>query len=645
MCSDEDHKDKFEVSTTDGKRQIVASEGERALANKPNQAQENGTSLERPRRGGGSMFAEQIISAKWLLKTAKGFRRWLALSVLLSVAAGAAWLVPPLIIHRVASALLLGLPLPGSALSSALLLVIAIVAHYLLVFAATELAHTVAFRLYDKLRGDIIELLGRLPLGFFTAGSSGAIKKIMSDDIEKLEIYVGHHLPDLVRAAIVPVVALAIVARHGALPTLCVAIPVIVAGVAMALTYRSQAGRMKEFHDNENAMNGAVVEYIKGMPVVKVFNMTMESYDRLKSAIVNQVEIAREWTASSVPFHALFKAGLDSAPVLLAPAAAMLASIGPPEPSGWLLALIISAAMIKPVEQIYTTSSLLATLDESVRRIDALMESKPMEYSDKPLTPHGFAISWKDVDFSFEGAETLKHVTFDVPERGLYALVGESGSGKSVAAQLMLRFWDVNSGSISVGGVDLRQIEQDCLMSTFAFVFQDTFIPDGTIAQNIALGRSVPLADIMRAAKQAGADEFINEMPLGYDTIIGPGGTTLSGGQNQRLSIARAICKNSPIMIFDEADSAIDPESRIRLDRTLMELAKAKTVLVITHRLRSAQRSDRVLFFHKGTLAANGNHDELLAQCSNYRKLWRNSMLDDGLDLFALENALAGDKA
>lgn len=577
------------------------------------------------------MFQEQLVALKWLYRISSGNRVWLGVSMVLSAAAGAVGLVPIWLIYRLSLPLLTGAPVQDPLWFFPMVSLAAVMAHYVLSFAATILAHMVAFRLYKGLRRDIIAHLGRLSLGYFTAKSSGAIRKIMGQDIENLEIYIGHHIPDMTRALAVPVTAFCILLFHHPHFAGCVLLPLVCAGVAVLAMYKSQMGRMQEYFENVDVMNSAIIEYIKGMPVVKIFNITMESYRRLQSAIRKQVEISESWTRVGVPFHVLFRVGLDSALLFLMPCAIYLASVEEFDPHSWILALALGMAMIRPIEQIYTSSSMLASLVEGIRRVDRLLCERPLPAPEKSQIPARFDIEFDEVCFSYEGDETLTGISMAMDEGKVYAFVGESGSGKSTAAQLLLRFWDVDSGSIRIGGIDVRDIAPETLMSLVSFVFQDSFILEDTVAANIGLGRpDATREEIISAARLARGDSFIRDLEHGYDTMIGPCGVHVSGGERQRISIARALLKTSRILVLDEATSSNDPENQLGISQAVRALAGHKTVILITHHLSTATWVDEVFVFSRGRLVGSGSHETLLAGNEEYQRLWKNAVPSDG---------------
>jgi ATP-binding cassette subfamily B protein len=279
--------------------------------------------------------------------------------------------------------------------------------------------------------------------------------------------------------------------------------------------------------------------------------------------------------------------------------------------------------MIGPIDQIYTSSSLLSSLFEGINRVDSLLKEPALSMPEQGDMPKHYDIAFRDVSFSYGANDVLSGVSVELGEGKLHAFVGASGAGKSTAAQLLLRFWDVQSGGITIGGKDIRDISYDALMSMVSFVFQDSFLLDATVAENIALGQpDAPRERIVAAARTAQAHGFIEQLEHGYDTRIGSGGTHLSGGEKQRIAIARALFKDCPIIVFDEATSSSDTGKQAEISRAIKGLAGEKTVIVITHHLSTALGADQILVFDHGRLAGSGAHGDLLEGCAEYRHLW-----------------------
>jgi ATP-binding cassette subfamily B protein len=569
------------------------------------------------------MIRENIQALKWLFHLSRRNRPLLFLSMALAALSGGMGLLPLFVIYLLSLSMIQGKPLPEPFWQLPALALGAVGLKYLLLFCSTLLSHTAAFRIHYQLRRDLVDHMGRLPMGFFTQRSSGMIRKIMGEDIEKLEIFIGHHVPDTATALAVPVIVIGVLLAFDPLLSISVLLPLLLAALALILMYRSQNRKVKEYHDNTEKMNTAVVEYIKAMPVVKIFNLTVDSYRRLSDAIARQVQITGEWIRTTTPAYALFRISIDSALLFLMPCAVFIAATGQLNLSQWLLFFLLAMGMTGPLGQIYTSSNLLSSLMEGARRVDTLLAARTLPGAQRPATPERFDIRFEDVEFAYGDTLALKGVSMTLAQGRVHAFVGESGSGKTTAASLLARFWDVAGGRITIGGKDIRDIPLDVLMSKVSFVFQDVFIPEGTVTENIGLGRpGAPVKDIRAAARAAQAHNFIEGLDKGYDTVIGAGGVHLSGGERQRIAIARALLKDAPILILDEATASTDPENAFDISKNLENLAADKTMILITHRLSTVTHADQILVFNRGRLTGAGSHDTLLDGNRDYLRMW-----------------------
>lgn len=569
------------------------------------------------------MIRANIQALKWLFNLSRRNRTLLFFSIVLAALSGGMGLVPLFVIYILSLSMIQGQPLSGPMWQLPALALGAVVFRYLLVFCSTLLSHTAAFRIHYQLRRDLVDHMGQLPMGFFTQRSSGMIRKIMGEDIEKLEIFIGHHVPDTATALAVPMIVIGALMALDPLVSVCVLLPLFLAGLALTLMYRSQNRMVKDYHDNTEKMNTAVVEYIKAMPVVKIFNLTMDSYRRLADAVARQVQITGEWIRTTTPAYALFRISIDSALLFLMPCAVFMAASGRLDLSQWLLFFLLAMGMTGPLGQIYTSSNLLSSLMEGARRVDSLLAARPLAVAQRPVTPECFDIRFENVEFGYGDAIALEGVSMTLTQGRVHAFVGASGSGKTTAASLLVRFWDVAEGRITIGGKDIRDIPLEVLMSKVSFVFQDVFIPYATVAENIGLGRPGASAEDIRAAARASqAHDFIQRLEKGYDTVIGSGGVHLSGGEKQRIAIARALLKNAPILILDEATASTDPENAFDISKNLESLAGEKTLILITHRLSTVIHADQILVFNQGRLSGAGGHDTLLDGNKDYRRMW-----------------------
>jgi ATP-binding cassette subfamily B protein len=463
-------------------------------------------------------------------------------------------------------------------------------------------------------------------MGYFSRHTTGAIKKILGEDVERVELFIAHHIPDLAAAIVLPVMTLIYLFILDWRLALAAMIPLPIAFGAQRVAFGGsrRAETMKEWHDSMEAMNGTIVEYVRGMPVIKVFNQTVYSFRRFKESVYSY----RDWMVSvskkMTPPWAAFTVIVGSGLVFILPVGVWLYVRGGLDLSVLLLFMILGAGYMAPLVKLAMFSSQLTQINEGVTRIEAIFDEPETPEPDVPEIPRSYSIELGDVCFSYEEKEVLHDVSFRAEEGTVTALVGPSGAGKTTIAQLLLRFWDVDSGEILIGGVNVKNIPVEELMNIVSFVFQDVFIFHDTVFENIRMGMDGVTRDqVEAAAKAAQAHGFIEGLPQGYDTLIGEGGTVhLSGGEAERISIARAILKNAPIIVLDEATAFADPENEARIQDAFSELMEGKTVVVIAHRLSSITDADQIIVLDEGRVAGVGSHGLLLDAGGLYQSMW-----------------------
>jgi len=502
-------------------------------------------------------------------------------------------------------------------------------------YAGTMASHVAAFRILYNLRVRLAEHLARLPMGYHTRHSSGAIKKTLEISVEKIENFVAHQIPDMVGAVALPIIMLTIMfILDWRLATVC-AIPIIGAYFLQALAFYGKEGMeaMKEHHNALERMNAAGVEYVRGMPAVKVFGLTVQSFLQFNNSITG----FRDWAIEYVRFckrpYIIFTTILASLLAFILPVGVFILS-GQPDNQAFaltlMLFLVVAPGLSTPIMKLMHLGGNMRLISEGVERIDRIFAQQPLAEPATPKEPGTFSVEFDNVWFSYdqpdetERVEALAGISFTAREGELTALVGPSGSGKSTIANLIPRFWDAGAGRIRIGGLDVREMGTERLMDTVSFVFQDVHLFYDTIEENIRMGNKDASYEAVRAAAQAAScHEFIERLPAGYQTRIGEGGTYLSGGEAQRVAIARAILKNSPILVLDEATAFADPENESKIQAGLSALIRGKTVIIIAHRLSSIREADQILVIEAGKIAERGRHDELVARDGLYRRMWR----------------------
>ena len=372
---------------------------------------------------------------------------------------------------------------------------------------------------------------------------------------------------------------------------------------------------LKEYYDAMENINTSSVQYVRGMPSIKIFGQTVRSFRKFYDDIIAYRDMTTKYADNYEPCYVLFRVFVLSLSAFIIPVGFAMTL---------LFVLIFAPGIATPVFKFNNFGSSFNNINEGVRRIDEVLSTSEVTEPQNSKKPAGYTIEFHDVSFSYEdGPKVLDHVSFTAEQGKITALVGPSGSGKSTIAQLIPRFWDVQEGSITIGGIDIRDMRTEDLMNTMSFVFQDCFLFSDTLYNNIAVGKpGATREEVYAAARAAQCHEFIEKLPQGYDTLIGEGGVYLSGGEEQRVSVARAILKNAPILILDEATAYADPENEFQMQLALQELIKNKTVLIIAHRLMTIRNANKIMVIKHGKIEETGTHDQLLANERTYHKMW-----------------------
>ncbi len=501
---------------------------------------------------------------------------------------------------------------------------------YALMYAGGMCSHVAAFRILYSIRVKMARHIADLPLGFFSKNSTGKIKTVVEADAEKLESFIAHHLPDMV-SAIVMFFAMAI-AMFVLDPLLAVAclVPILIGYIAqfsMMMGKKAQAS-MVEYFNAQEEINASSLQYVKGMPSIKIFGQTVHSFRKFYADMVKYRDFCIEYTDNFQFGFVIFRVLVLSLASFILPVGLFILS-GDPNHIAFaltlLLFLVAAPGIATPVIKLNNLAASMRMIMEGVSRIDKVLAEQPVPESDKGESPKNHEIAFSGVSFSYDGQrDVLSNISFTARQNEITALVGPSGSGKSTIAQLIPRFWDVAEGSIAIGGVDIRRIPGAKLMDMMSFVFQDSFLFADTIYKNISLGRpDATREEVIAAAKSAQCHDVIEKLPKGYDTLIGEGGVYLSGGEEQRVSVARALLKNAPILVLDEATAYADPENEYQMQLAIGALIKNKTVIIIAHRLTTIQNANQIIVVQKGEIAETGTHAELIAQEGLYERMWQ----------------------
>ena len=495
------------------------------------------------------------------------------------------------------------------------------------------ICHSCAFHVLYGLRMKILNHMGRLNLGFFTGGQSGAVQKTMNDNIEKMENIIAHDVSNLIGAGLL-LVSLSVLLFSINVPLALTTVAALL--LAFIIQFSAFGGKQgqkiwTDLNRSSTELDAEFSEYVSGMEEEKIFGKPEAAALRLTSLIEKNRKSLMAYLKRVTPIYGAYKTITLSVLAFLLAVGCVLLYLNPGNHGlmmELLMFLIVGPAVISPLMELVEFGADLRNLAVRMDQIEDVMKMEPIAEGTCDTPPVSAELTFQDVSFSYQKAAdplrrmALEHVTMHIPAGSFAALVGPSGGGKSTAGQLLARFWDVESGSISIGGKDIRDYSTKALMDTVAFVFQDTYIFAESVYDNIAMHQNVTREEVERAAKAARCHDFIQALPEGYRTRLGDGGHTLSGGEAQRIAIARAILKNAPIVLLDEAMAFADAENELALREGMAELLKGKAVLMIAHRLYSVQDADMIFVLERGELKEQGTHQELLQKNDLYAHLW-----------------------
>lgn len=504
----------------------------------------------------------------------------------------------------------------------------------LLLYASLMASHVAAFRILYGLRIRLSEHIGRLSLGYLNGTSTGAIKKIMEQNIEKIENFVAHTIPDLVNVlATVVLMFVIFFSLNGWMAAICIVCIVLSIGLQFMNFFGKKAKEFtKIYYDTQERMSASAVQYVRGMPVVKIFGQSVRSFRRFNSEIEAYKSYALKVCDTYQTGMMAFTVLLNSLITFILPVGLLLLSREPQSialAAIYLFFIIMGPGVASPIYKLMYLGSSTNEIDEGVQRIDRIFDEKPLVETKVPHMPASYDIEFRHVSFAYENkaettrTEALKDISFTARQGEITALVGPSGSGKSTVANLIPRFWDVNEGEIAIGGINIKEIATEDLMNLVSFVFQDSFLFFDTLYENIRVGNTTATREqVMDAARAAQCHDFIENLPEGYNTRIGDKGVYLSGGEAQRVCVARAILKNAPILVLDEATAFADPENEYKMQQAIQQLIRNKTVIIIAHRLSSIISAEQILVLKEGRLVQSGRHDELSTKEGVYKKMW-----------------------
>lgn len=505
---------------------------------------------------------------------------------------------------------------------------------YILTYIGGMMAHTFAYRVICRVRLKVAEHLGRLPMGYISTHSVGKVKQILEANIEQIEVFLAHQLPDVISTLVMFLALLIIMLTQNTLLAFACLIPIII-GFACQLIIMIRivkSGGVKANFDALEKISSSSIQYVNGMPSIKIFGQTVKSFHKFYDEIMDYCHFATHMTEMIRPGFVLFRLFVLSLPTFIIPVGLSLYLKDPNDVAfvaTLLFFLIIGPGAAAPILKLRGFAENMNVISEGINRVNDLLNEPLLEEPLENKLPTNYDIQFKDVSFSYEqdGRKVIDTMSFTAKQGQVTALVGPSGAGKSTLAELILRFWDVTDGAIKIGGINIKEIPTQDLMRHISFVFQDNFLFSDSIYNNIALGKpQAKQEEVEKAAKIAQCHDFIMSLPNGYDTKLGTKGVYLSGGEKQRIAIARALLKDAPILILDEASAYADAENEYKMQLALSELIKDKTVIIIAHRLKTICNANQIIVIQNGRIAEYGTHESLCQAERLYASMWEASI-------------------
>lgn len=557
-----------------------------------------------------------------LLKWAGKDRKWIILSVVCSFISGILGIGAYIGIYRLMDALVSGSCNGQVVVDNAILITTTVILRHIFLGTSGVLSHKGAYGALFTVRCMVTEHLSKVPLGALNEKRTGDMKTVLNEDIEKLERGLAHNLPEFVSYFVGPFVIFFYLLSVNVELALISLVPLLFVIGIMVLMFARMMKVMDRASESARNFNSVIIEYIHGMRLIKAYNMGSESFGKFRAAIISENDLWNEMSIKTGPLYAAFNIALECGMVFLVPIGGRMFLNSSIPASVFLLFAYVGSIYLTEILPLQQLAMELAQVFAGVGKVKEIFDI-PVFDGEKPF-PDKQDITLEDVTFAYDkGKENvLEHASMSMKQGEKVAIVGKSGAGKSTIIQLISRFYEADKGNVYIGGVNVKHINYEELLKHIAIVFQNNFMTSGTVLENIRMSSDASLEQVRKAAKEAQIDDYIMSLPEQYNTKMGTIAARFSGGEKQRIAIARAILKNAPILILDEATSAADPENQAQIDKAIANLCKNKTVLIVAHRLDVVKMCDKVAVIEDKTIRAFGTHEEVLATNEYYKNAW-----------------------
>lgn len=551
----------------------------------------------------------------------------IAIGIFLGSICGLLSFVPYVVLYKMIAALINNQIDFKSVLPWALVMIFSTILQNILMSITMIFTHVAAYNIIHRLKMEALEYLSKVSLGFFNNKTSGELKAALFDDIEKLEGFIAHNLIEITQAVVIPIISMLIMFYINVFMALTMLLPVVVGVLLPTMMMKKYPNLTKKYTDTFSELLNSINEYINCMPIIKMFGLTVEKFAKLSAASKSYTECLVEMAKCSCYPLAITIVILDSGILFTLPIGGFLYVNGLISTEHLLIFMLLTMCFYRTFFNLFNIAMGRIELNSGLVNIKKLFGIPVEVVGKEQLKSKNLDIQFNDVSFGYDDENVvLKNISMKIEPKSFTAFVGASGAGKTTAASLIGRYWNVDKGEICIGGIPINELSEETLTSAVSFVFQDTFLMEDTLFENIRMGSEADEESVKEAAKYAQIHDFITTLPKGYDTKIGEEGFKLSGGQKQRLSIARAILKNAPIVIFDEATSYSDIENEHKIQTALKNLLKDKTVIMIAHRLHTICDANKIIVFEKGEIVEQGTHKRLLEINGYYSKMWASYM-------------------